>query len=53
MKSDATRKALGIGTCELMHLRVGGELRFRRQGNAFLYSSDDVERLRSKMPCSH
>ncbi|MGE3310921.1 MAG: hypothetical protein AB7O66_13205 [Limisphaerales bacterium] len=52
MKSDATRKALGVGTCELMHLRVAGHLRFRKHGNAFLYSSDDVARLRSLMSCS-
>lgn len=48
MTSEAARKALRVGTCELMHLRVAGELRFKKQGNAFLYSPADVERLRSK-----
>jgi hypothetical protein len=48
MKSEAARKALRVGSCELMHLRVAGQLRYRKEGNAFLYSSDDVERLRPK-----
>ena len=52
MKSDAARKALRIGTCELMHLRVAGQVRFRKQGNAFLYSLEDVERLRGTLTAS-
>lgn len=52
MTSDAARKALRVGTCELMHLRVAGLLRFRRQANAFLYSSVDVERLCATLPAS-
>lgn len=42
--SNQAREKLRISGCELMHLREGGKLRFKKQGNAFLYSSQDVER---------
>lgn len=42
--SSEAREKLRISSCELMHLREAGQLRFKKQGNAFLYSSQDVER---------
>jgi len=45
LSSDETRKQLRISSCELMHLRESGHLPFKRQGNAFLYSSKAVRRL--------
>jgi hypothetical protein len=44
--SQVARKLLRLSDCELMHLRESGKLRFQKQGNAFLYSSHDVERRR-------
>jgi hypothetical protein len=44
LTSAEARKAMRISTCELSHLRVDGELRFRKQGNAYLYSRADVIR---------
>ena len=46
LTSQEARKRLRIASCELMHLRDAGQLRFKKQGNAFLYASKDVERQR-------
>jgi hypothetical protein len=46
LTSAETRKQLHVSGCALMHLREGGKLRFSRSGNAILYFSPDVERLR-------
>ncbi len=46
LTSEEARKQLRISSCELMHLREAGQLRFKKQGNAFLYASFDVERQR-------
>jgi len=37
LKSGDVRKELNIDSCDLMHLRVDGELSFKKEGNAFLY----------------
>lgn len=42
--SGQVRRALRISTCELAHLRAAGALRFRKQGNAYLYAREDVQR---------
>ena len=46
LTSQETRKRLSISSCELMHLREAGQLQFKKQGNAFLYASQDVQRQR-------
>ena len=38
----------GLSPCHLMHLRDGGQLRFRKKGNAFLYAAEDVDRVRQE-----
>lgn len=43
LTSQEARKLLHISDCELMHLREAGRLRFKKQGNAFLYSARDVQ----------
>ena len=48
LTSDSARKALRVGTCELMHLRVGGQLRFRKRGNAYLYHPGDIAAQRQR-----
>lgn len=45
LSSADARKHLRVSSCELMHLREAGQLRFKKQGNAFLYSFQDVQRL--------
>jgi len=37
LTSKEVQKLLKISSCELMHLRVSGKLKFKKQGNAFLY----------------
>ena len=44
LRSKEVRKALRISTCHLAHMRTAGKLRFRKNGNAFLYDSKDVAR---------
>jgi len=46
LKSGDVRKELNIDSCDLMHLRVNGELSFKKEGNAFLYARKDVERVK-------
>ena len=38
---DAARKVLQVSTCDLAHLRHGGNIAFRKTGNAYLYSARD------------
>ncbi len=47
LKSKQVQKALKIRACDVMHLRKAGKLAFRKSGNAFLYSSKDVQRINS------
>lgn len=42
--SKQAREQIRISSCELMHLRESGKLRFRKQGNAFFYQRSDVQR---------
>jgi len=39
------KKLLGISDCKLMHMRVSGELKFVKKGNAFLYKLHDKHLL--------
>lgn len=34
--------------CDVMHLRVAGQIKYLKKGNAFMYLRSDVERLRAK-----
>ncbi len=42
LKSKEVEKALKISSCDLMHLRTSGKLRFTKKGNAYLYAAKDV-----------
>ena len=44
MRADEARRMLRGSSCDLMHLREAGKIRFEKHGNAYLYASDDVER---------
>ena len=35
--SKEAQRLLKISGCELMHLRVSGKLKFKKQGNAYYY----------------
>lgn len=40
LTSVEARGLLRVSTCQLAHLRNAGKLRFRKEGNAFLYSAN-------------
>jgi len=46
LTSVEVRKALKISTCDLAHLREAGAIQAEKRGNAYLYSSTDVQILR-------
>ncbi|TSE04042.1 helix-turn-helix domain-containing protein [Aquimarina algiphila] len=37
LSSKETMKALKVSSCDLMHLRVSGKLKFIKKGNAYFY----------------
>jgi len=48
LNSKETEKKLKISSCELMHIRVQGKLKYIKKGNAFLYNTNDIEKLDKK-----
>lgn len=48
LTSNEVLKTLKIKSCDLMHLRVGGKLEFKKNGNAFLYSKTSVLSTKNK-----
>ena len=48
LNSKETARALRISGCHLMHLRVEGRLRWKKEGNAFFYLATDVEKAKRK-----
>jgi hypothetical protein len=46
LTSTEAKKELRISSCGLMHNRDAVKLRFQKQGNAFFYAKEDVERMR-------
>ena len=48
LKSKEVMKTLKIGTCDVMHLREAGKLKFTKQGNAFLYAAESVAIFQNK-----
>lgn len=49
LKSKEVEKELKISSCDLMHLRDAGQLNYVKNGNAFLYSINDVEKLKGNV----
>tara|TARA_R110000765_G_scaffold61677_3_gene119351 strand:- start:7432 stop:7581 length:150 start_codon:yes stop_codon:yes gene_type:complete len=39
--SKETMKSLKVSSCELMHLRVRGKLKFIKKGNAYFYEKSE------------
>ena len=44
-EAKAARK---VQDCDLAHIRNAGKLEFTKKGNAYLYSKDSIERLKTK-----
>ena len=49
MKNISQAKAaLKIQDCDLAHIRNAGKLQFTKMGNAYLYSKESIERLKTQ-----
>ncbi len=46
INSKEVRKILKITSCQLMHLREAGKIKFKKRGAAFLYSKEAINKLR-------
>jgi hypothetical protein len=49
LKSNEVKKELKMSDCDLAHLRQAGFLGFTKQGNAFLYNSNDVNKIKGNV----
>ncbi len=47
LRGGEAKEVMRVSDCELAHLRQAGKLRFKKQGNAFLYLAADCEKQRS------
>jgi hypothetical protein len=46
LDSKQARKELQVSSCDLSHIREAGKLSYRKTGNAFRYSSQDIQKLK-------
>ncbi|MEO9475515.1 MAG: hypothetical protein ABJG41_08270 [Cyclobacteriaceae bacterium] len=46
LKSKEVENVLKISSCDLMHMRLEGKLRYEKKGNGYLYDPEDIERNR-------
>ena len=49
LKSKEVKKELKISDCDLAHLIEDGFLSFTKQGNSFLYNSNDVNKIKGNV----
>lgn len=47
LKSNEARKIFKISDCDLMHLRVMGKVKFKKDGNRFYYSFDSLNQYKT------
>lgn len=45
MSSKEAKAALKVQDCDLMHIRTSGKLNFVKNGNAFMYSKESIEKF--------
>lgn len=48
LTSKETKVELKVQDCDLAHIRNTGKLQFTKKGNAYLYSKESIERLKTK-----
>jgi hypothetical protein len=46
LTSHEARKQLKVSTCKLAHMREGGEVKFLKQGNAYLYDPKSITKVK-------
>jgi hypothetical protein len=47
LNSKEAKLALKVQDCDLAHIRGSGKLKFVKKGNAFMYSKECVNKLKS------
>ena len=47
LTSKEAKAALKVQDCDLAHIRNAGKLQFTKKGNAYLYSKESIERLKT------
>lgn len=47
LTSKEAKAELKIQDCDLAHIRNTGKLQFTKKGNAYLYSKESIERLKT------
>lgn len=45
LSSKEVQKTIKIKSCELMHYRLQGKLKFKKEGNAYFYLNESLEEL--------
>lgn len=48
LTSKEAKTELKVQDCDLAHIRNAGILQFTKKGNAYLYSKESIEKLKSK-----
>lgn len=48
LRSKEVQNKLKVRTCDIMHLREAGKIRYEKKGNAYLYFEEDVEKLKKE-----
>ena len=48
LNSKETKSILKVQDCDLAHIRNSGRLKFIKKGNAFMYSKESLEDIKTK-----
>jgi hypothetical protein len=44
LRSSDARKIIKASSCDLSHMRQKGKIRYRKEGNAYLYNLSDLQK---------
>jgi hypothetical protein len=48
LSSKDAQKSTKIKSCDLMHFRLQGKLKFEKRGNAYFYTKESLEKIKPK-----
>ncbi len=48
LTSKEAKVELKVQDCDLAHIRNAGKLQFTKKGNAYLYSKESIEKLKTR-----
>jgi hypothetical protein len=49
LTSKEAKKILKVSDCDLAHLRMDGKLPFVKKGNAYMYETDFVDKMKGEL----